>query len=79
MKPQIFIVGYQPEKGIPIEEYTDFHIGREFNWMEIETMISMGVLTPGVILQARGGKPCVVKGGYGADQHVEILQPGGGE
>lgn len=75
MKPNIFVVGYQPQPGIPMEDYTDFGINMKFNWLEIEEMVNQGVLPPGIILQAMGGKPCVIVGKYGTQQEVNVLAP----
>lgn len=74
MKPNIFVVGYRPRRDVPLEDYPDFPIGRQFNWLELEAMTDQGVLPPGVILQARGGRPCVVVGSYGQEQSVKLLE-----
>ncbi len=73
--PKICVVGYQPKPDVPLEDYPDFPIGREFRAIEIQTMQRDGVMPPGLILQVRGGEPCVVKGAYGTHQKIVKLQP----
>jgi hypothetical protein len=75
MKPSIYVVGYQPKPGIPISDYLDFCVGSQFGWLEVESMTKQGVFPPGIILQAKGGCPCVIVGPYGHQQEAVKLEP----
>lgn len=77
MKPSVFVVGYQPRPGVPLEDYTDFQVGTSFSLEDIDHMTEMGVLPPGIILmgkqQGKLSKPCVVRGHYGQIQTLEVM------
>ncbi|PKO03058.1 MAG: hypothetical protein CVU43_04565 [Chloroflexi bacterium HGW-Chloroflexi-5] len=67
------VVAYQPVLGVPISDYFDFYIGRQFPDYEVTVMAQNGVMPPGVVLQMKGGWPCVVVGDYDKPQKVERL------
>ena len=73
MSHVIKVVGYQPRSGTPLDDYTDFPIGQTFSLEDVDKMTDLGHFAPGVILQARGGKPCVVRGAYFETQYVEAM------
>ena len=67
------VVGYQPVNGIPMEEYFDFPIWSKWPDEEVAVMAANGVFPPGLILQMKGGHPCVIVGKYEAPQVAERL------
>jgi hypothetical protein len=69
----IQVVGYQPRAGTPLEEYSDFPIGMKLSFEDVDKMTDIGHFPPGIILQARGGRPCVVRGAYFEEQRVEAM------
>lgn len=69
----VYVVGYQPVAGIPINDYFDFAIGSKFQDEEVKKMAEIGVMPPGLILQMLGGWPCVIKGDYETPQTAERL------
>lgn len=69
----VYVVAYQPVKGIPLEEYLDFAIGNKYPDEEITAMAENGTMPPGLVLQMSGGWPCVVVGEYEKPQTVERL------
>lgn len=71
----VYVMGYQPHNGIPLEDYGDFKPGTKFTLEEVDRMTDQGVFPPGTILQMKDGKPCIIKGDYNTIQHVEELQP----
>ena len=73
MSHVIQVVGYQPRNGTPLDDYSDFPVGMTFSLEDVDKMTDLGHFTPGIILQAKGGKPCVVKGSYFQEQWVEAL------
>ncbi|MFA5368113.1 MAG: hypothetical protein WC333_09560 [Dehalococcoidia bacterium] len=73
MSHVIQVVGYQPRQGTPLDDYSDFPIGQVFSLEDVDKMTDLGHFPPGIILQAKGGKPCVVRGHYFDTQYVEVL------
>ena len=75
MNLDISVVAYQPQRGIEMEDYLDFPIGRKFGKEDLKAMAKLGHFPPGLVLQIPGGHPCVVVGKYGTRQHVEEFKP----
>jgi len=73
MSHVIQVVGYQPKSGTPLDDYADFPIGQKFSLEDIDKMTDLGHFPPGIILQSKGGRPCVVRGHYFEVQYVEAL------
>lgn len=71
---QVHVVGYQPVTGVMSEDYGDFKIGASFPWREAVVMARDGVFPPGIILQCRGGVPCVIEGDYDHEQTAKPLE-----
>jgi hypothetical protein len=70
----VFVVGYQPRESILPDDYRDFRVGAKFDFVEAVEMARAGVFPPGIILQAPGGVPCVIKGGYDTPQVAVPLE-----
>jgi hypothetical protein len=69
----IEVVGYQPRNSI-LEDYPDFPVGQTFSLEEVDLMLGMGNLPPGLLLRGRDGEltspVCIVKGDYQTEQEV---------
>jgi hypothetical protein len=70
----VFVVGYQPRESILPDDYSDFRVGARFDFNEAVEMARAGVFPPGIILQAPGGYPCVIEGGYDTPQVAVPLE-----
>jgi len=73
-KLPVFVVGYQPHEGILPDDYGDFRIGAHFDMEQAREMARQGVFPPGIILQCKGGYPCVIKGVYDTPQIAVPLE-----
>ncbi len=74
MTRAVYVVGYQPRESILPEDYGDFRIGTAFDWESAQIMARDGVFPPGIILQMRGGVPCVIEGAYESGQTAVPLE-----
>jgi hypothetical protein len=72
----LVVIGYAPHSNIVdpeiLADFADFPVGMTMTVEETKACLDRGVLPPGLVIYAKGGRPGVVRGVYGK-QFVEVL------